>query len=336
MSEVLEETVKSVTRMQKFETDELPREQDLGTSLNFREAVEPADKLVRLYKRLSQTAFDDLPDNLLNEIKQQADADYSKLEQILNFESTVPNPSNVRLQFINQINQAYDPAFAKLYKYISYGASVTVDFQRLETEARAVNQSIKDKADEVMESLAETKEQAESVLEEVRKVAAEQGVTQQAQYFKEESDSHSKQANWWLLATICLSIALGVYAVVSIFLHKLIIPETTAESIQLMASKILIFGVISYVLFLAAKNFLSHKHNAIINKHRQNALLTFNALVEAAKSEENKEIILAHASACIFAPQETGYSKGGGSGSFGSGKSIIELLPKSMIKVDGS
>ena len=89
------------------------------------------------------------------------------------------------------------------------------------------------------------------------------------------------------------------------------------------------------MLFLSAKNFLTHKHNAIVNKHRQNALVTFQALVDAAKDESCKDIILTHASSCIFSPQETGYSKGGSNPS-GSNRSIVELLPNIMTNVDKS
>jgi hypothetical protein len=62
------------------------------------------------------------------------------------------------------------------------------------------------------------------------------------------------------------------------------------------------------MLYLCAKNFISHKHNAIINRHRQNALLTYTALVEAAGDTPNREVILVQAAACIFSPQGTGYT----------------------------
>jgi hypothetical protein len=100
--------------------------------------------------------------------------------------------------------------------------------------------------------------------------------------------------------------------VVALFIHKIpyFIPQNTYEAVQLSISKSLIFAVIAYLLILCGRNFLSHKHNAIVNKHRQNALLTFKALVDAAGSEQNRDIVLTHAASCIFSPQETGYTKG--------------------------
>ncbi len=124
---------------------------------------------------------------------------------------------------------------------------------------------------------------------------------------------------------------LGVYAVITIFLHKIpwIRPENAYETVQLAISKVLIFGVLSYMLYLATKNYLAHKHNAVINKHRQNALMTYKALVDAAKDATNKEVILMHASACIFSPQLTGYT-GGASPEGPAAKSVVELMTKSI------
>jgi hypothetical protein len=137
----------------------------------------------------------------------------------------------------------------------------------------------------------------------------------------------------WLKRTINLAWALGVYAVMTIFLHKIswIKPDDTYSTVQLAISKVLIFGVLSYVLYLATRNYLAHKHNAVINRHRQNALMTFKTLVDAAKDLPNKDVILTHASACMFAPQITGYS--GGQPSEGpAAKSVVELLTNTMSR----
>jgi len=81
------------------------------------------------------------------------------------------------------------------------------------------------------------------------------------------------------------------------------------------------------MLYLSAKNFIANKHNSIVNKHRQNALMTFKALVDAAKNPQNQDIVLTHAASCIFSPQSTGYS-GAADGQAPSAKSVIELLGK--------
>ncbi len=327
-----EEAKESLERMQQFNCETLSRDTDLGQHFNFLGAVEPSTKLVRLYGQISSTVLEDFPEPIATQIKQQADADFNRFQQIIDFDPKEQNATQTRDSIISQINTAYDAAFQKLYPFISYGVSKSVDFQRLETEARATIQTINDHASKLTQQLEDNQSQAEQVLADIRKVAAEQGVSQQAIYFKEESKKHEELSEVWRVRTIWLSVALGCFAFLSIFLHKipLLKPEDAFQNIQLITSKVLVFAVIAYMLFLSSRNFLSHRHNSIVNKHRQNALMTYSALADAASSEEAKDIVLNHAASCIFSPQETGYIK---NESAGSNKSIVELMPKTTMKL---
>ncbi|OVE74485.1 hypothetical protein BVX94_00105 [bacterium B17] len=328
-----QEATESLQRMLDFDANQLPREKELGTALNFSGAVEPANRLIGLYRRISPTILPDLPQNQLNTLWQQANSDYNILKQVLDFQAG--RPVNERDTLITQIDQAYQQAFNKLESLVSFSASKATDFQSLEREARAMMQGVQDQGDKLAKDLDAKSEKAAGILEDIQKAAAEQGVSQQAVYFKEAEIDHDTESNKWLKATIWLAVAMGVYAVASLFLHLIpwLKPTGTSEtytSIQLAVSKGLIFAVISYMLYLSAKNFLAHKHNAIVNKHRQNALMTYTAILNASKSLEQKEIILNHASACIFGPQSTGYAKTDG-GDAPSAKSVVELLGKPLM-----
>ena len=329
----LETAKASLVRMQEFKADELVRRDDLGARFSFEDVVEPAKRLIRFYGQLSPSSLDDLPANLLEHIRSTADADYNRLSQILAFDpAKEPNPAPTRDALILQVRNAYDATFNALSALVSYGISKVVDFGRIENDARAMIQSVTDSAAVMASELKKSKEDAERILGDVRKAAAEQGVTQQAIYFKDEADSHETAASKWRTATVWLSIGLGVVALASLWLHQLpgLDADNPLRALQIGSSKLLVFVVIGYMLILAARNYLAHRHNSVVNRHRQNALLTFQTLVNAAKGEEAKDVILAHAASCIFAPQETGYSK------MGEGtpltRSIIELLPKSASK----
>lgn len=333
---LLQEATVSLERIQGFDVSSLPRENELGSELHFADAVEPAEQLIELYKRLSVAALQDFPDQTLTIIKDNANNNYQLFSQALDFKAAQQNPQNARNSIIQTITNAYHPAFQALHPFISYSLHRAADFQRLDTQARATLQSVKDKAGEFGESMETHENNAKQILDEIRNVAAEQGVSQQAHYFKVEAEQHDKEAETWRSRTTKLAIGLGVYSVASLFIHKVpgLDPSDTYQSIQLVTSKFLIFAVIAYMLFLSAKNFLSHKHNAILNKHRQNALLTFKALTDAAKEEENRDIVLNHASSCIFSPQDTGYSKASGNQTTSTNASLVELLPKTVMKVD--
>lgn len=186
-----------------------------------------------------------------------------------------------------------------------------MDFNRLESQGRAAIQNIEDKTKNLLDEITDAQQQIQSTLEGVRAAAAEQGVSQQAIYFKEEADKHDNQSTEWLKWTLISAVFLALYSTFALFSHNIpgLNPETTYQAIQVATSKVLIFAVIGYVVLICGRNFLSHKHNSIINRHRQNALQTFTTLADATSTPEAQDIVLTHAASSIFAPQETGYAK---------------------------
>jgi hypothetical protein len=307
--DAIDKARQSFERLQKFDPETLPRTKELGSVINFADAVEPAKRLVDLYRQLPVDVLDQLPASTLAELKQQADSDFNILNAILKFEAG--SSKQDRDTRVNQLVGAYDPAFNRLHPYISYSVRKSTDFGRLEREARSVIQSVTDEAAALKDDLEKRKKEADAVLEAVRKVAEEQGVSQQAIYFKNEADKHAEEAKTWLKVTVYLTIALGVYAVCTLFLHKLwfLAPTGPYETTQLAVSKVLIFLTISFFLLLASRNYIAHRHNGVINRHRQNALSTYQALVKAAGQEANRDVVLAKAADCIFSAQPTGFGK---------------------------
>lgn len=332
--ELYDEAKSSLERIQNFDPSDLARESELGNRLNFSEVIEPAQILIDLYNRLSLTALQDFPDQGLTVIRTNANNHYKLFSQILEFELDQQNPTNVRTSFINNVIAAYQPAFQALHPYISYSLHRSADFQRLDSEARATLQAIEYKSNQITKDLAKHENDAKLVLDEIRRVAAEEGVTKQASHFNAEYELHQTEAKRWQMYAVNLAIALGVFAVLSLFLHKVpwLKPETTYDAIQLSISKFLIFFVMAYMLFLSAKNFLNHKHNAIVNKHRQNALMTHSALVEASGEEGVRDAVLLQASSCIFSPQSTGYTASS-SEDVSNQKSVVEILSKPVTQV---
>ncbi|HUW25798.1 MAG TPA: hypothetical protein VMW07_04630 [Gallionella sp.] len=325
---VLDEAISALERVQQFDAQSLGRERDLGKQMCFTEAIPFAASLIDLYKRISLSALNDFSDAQLNVIKGQADADFNIFQQILNFDATSGNAAATRTQLITSIKTRRDKLFDQIWQFIAYGVARNTDASALEVQARSTIQSIKDQAAKLTEQLNGAKSDADKALEAIRAVAAEQGVSQQASYFKDEAEQQESLAEKWLTRTYWSAAGVGAFAVISLFLHKWdwIKPEGTPEMLQLISSKILIFAVLGYLLLLAARNYSTHKHNAVVNRHRQNSLLTYRALVEAAGEGGTEDIVLAHAASCIFSPQETGFSntKNDSPGS----KSVLELMTK--------
>ncbi|MEM6962704.1 MAG: hypothetical protein AAF550_13340 [Myxococcota bacterium] len=322
----LEETKVSLERIQNFDTVKFDRKTELGAQLNLESAIEPARKVIALFKRIPPEMMSEFPERLLEQVKAQADQVFNAFKTAEEFNTSVENPTLERTNIINTIQGLYDPAFQALFNVIAYSAARATDFQRLEAEGRAAVQAVADKTAELSKNLEESQSEANAILADVRKTAAEQGVSQQAIYFKEESEYHDERSKDWLRATLAWGAAVLLFAIGSIFLHKIpyFSPTNAIESWQLISSKVLIFAVLGYLLLLSARTFLAHRHNAITNKHRQNALVTFQALVDAGQTKESRDTVLRFAASSVFSPQDTGVIRGQAA-SGGGANTLIEL-----------
>lgn len=330
---VYETCREALERVQTFDPETLGRVDDLGRQMNFAEAVKPAEAIIAVYKRIPMSALSDFTDGQLNAILGQANADYNVFKEILDFNAASGDAVNNRTNILNSIKVRRDQLFDHLWHYVAYGVARITDTSLLETQARATIQGIEDQAAKLTEQLNKAKTDADSALAAIRAVASEQGVSQQAIYFKDEAQAQETLADKWLTYMYRFAAALGAFAILSLFLHKFewIKPSNNGEVFQLITSKVLIFTVLGYLLIMAARNYTTHKHNAVVNRHRQNALLTYQAIVTAAEDSGTQDIVLAHAASCIFSPQETGFAHGKGDTGAGS-KSVLELLTKGASK----
>lgn len=331
----LESASESIARVQDFDVDSIIRSDELGAELNFRKAVEPSQRLVDLYRQLPLQALEWVPADSLNALKTQADSDFNLLRAPLEFSTNTQNPRRERDTIIEHIDAAYGTAFNQLRHFIAYGVTRVTDFDALGTKARAVLQGVEDRATDLGTTMQSYAEEAQRILEDVRAVAAEQGVSQEAIYFKNEADAHAVAAAKWLGTTVVMTILLAILACGALVVHKWawLSPTTTYEAVQLAIGKVLLLGAVGSFALIASRNYAANRHNAIVNKHRQNALLTYRSLVDAAGDEANRDIILQYAAHAIYFDQPTGFTKTDTSD--GRSAPLVSLSNRGMFPGDG-
>lgn len=313
--ELLEATRASLERVQGFDVQSLVRRDELGAALAFTGIVKPAERLVGLLDRISSSALQDIPSNRLHDIQQQADAVHNLFDQVLEFTAAQGNPQDTRDSLIDQTIHQYQPCFDALHGLIAYSHYRSADFQALEREAREAKRKLEESLTEGQKKTKAALDDINQVLAAARSAAAEQGVSQQAVHFGTAAGHHKKDSETWRTLTACFSGVLLLVAVVFLFDLGLDDVTETPASIQRAIGKVLVFATLSYAVYLSARNFLAQRHNEIVNKHRQNALLTYTTLAEAAHDDRDRDVVLTYAAACIFGPQPTGYTKDGGEAS---------------------
>lgn len=321
----LAEARSALKAIQDYDASILARRSDLG-ALSFDDAVPIASELIAMFNRLALAALDDFPDSVLDRVQARSASVIAILKSMEGFTlKGNANPTKEQETLIAQLRTQIDAVFNELHPYISYSLHRVADFGRLEVDSRDAVARIQRQADENAQELAKIRDEAETTLNAVRDLAAKGGVSAQGVFFKNEADAHETAANAWRKATFWAGGVLFVLAIATLFLHKhgFFAPSNVYDTVQLALSKVLIVGVAAYALFFCARNYMGHRHNVVINRHRQNALFTYTALTEGAADPGHRSAVLLQAASAIYSPQATGYAQAEGEG--GATKSAIEI-----------
>lgn len=176
----------------------------------------------------------------------------------------------------------------------------------------ALEANIKNTVDNQNASMERAVQDVKQYGETVRKDTAQAGISEYADFFKEQADTHKSAMRNWLIASGFAGGALVLALGLSFFF--LDYPQKLSTVIQFAVTKTLLFSALAYALFFCVKNYMAHRHNHVVNNHRFNALKTYRAIVAGTNPEGSAhDIVLAQAAYCIFAPQSTGYAKDIGS-----------------------
>jgi hypothetical protein len=324
----------SLEAIQGFTPSTIARTEALGSMFDFTPAVPVVTQVVDYFRLIPKDLVPSLPDGPRNQVQNQADACWGPIQQMMQFAPTnVDNPANARQSLINQLNSQFGDAIGQLGPVVAYLSARLRTSSGAEAEARALLETAKERVEEMGRLERETTEASKRLLGEVRHLASEAGVSQQATYFGDQAGKHATAAGDWQKYTNRTAAALVIFALATWIAGIWLVPENNYQAIQFGISKLLIFSTIAFTLFLCARTLMAHRHNEVVNRHRQNALLTFNALAEAAATPETKDVVLTHASACIYAPQESGFSKTTGTP---PSPSLVEVIPRIMGGAHGT
>lgn len=312
----------------KITPEALVRREELGTTMSFAIGVPYFERTLKLFQDLHDCQLDNAPFTVLNELLTEANQALAEFMQVQTFspQSQPDNTINARDTLINTIRDRYDHYYQLISPHIAYAIRKGTDFDALEKNAREITKEINGIRGEMLDAKADFEGEAEKILGSMRRAAAQVGISQHNIHFSEEADRQEAASTKWLGATIGFALLALVLAIYSIWYYSTRdASPALGLALQLAVAKILAFSVLSFGFVWSAKIYRAHRHNFVVNRHRQNALSTFEAFVNAAQGdEETKNAVLLRATEAIFSPSASGYADQGKEGQFTP--QIIEVL----------
>ncbi len=285
---------------------------ELGEKLSFEQAMPHVERVVTFYRKLLDCNLAELPVVTMNQITSAGKATIEILGRIGNFDpEKAQNPFPERTQLIDQIRDRWESDYPAVAPVLAYATKSSADFQRLEREARGTLSELGESKSQFKVETDEILSSMKSALGEVQDAAKKAGVAQHATHFNDEANLSRNIALGWLGTGVAFGAGAAAYVVWHVEPALLGLTEPTAmQLIQAAIPRLLIVFVLTFGMIWSAKNFTSSAHNYVVNRHRRNALASFQTFVEGASKPDIKDAVLMQATHAIFTPQDSGFAKG--------------------------
>jgi len=283
-------------------------------NLSFQAASDDVDRLFRLLTRLRACDLDLLTENRFQDCSRFVSEVSSVFTDMQRFSpsSASSAPSSQRDQIVQRCKRAFDTSNDALLTVLAISRPT---LEETDSKVRDFVQMVKGSSDAVLQGIksetGKARDEIQTTLESVRAATGAIGIEKQAEVFKLAAREHADGRRVWLWTTVTLATVtvLGLVANWALA-YRFGPPVSSASLVQLTVAKVLVFSFLLSAVVWSGKVYRSHQHNYVINKHRQNALETFQLFARATEDASTKDMVLLQATKCIFAPQPTGFLAG--------------------------
>jgi hypothetical protein len=150
-------------------------------------------------------------------------------------------------------------------------------------------------------------QEAQATLAHIRSASALVGTAAHSSTFDKEATGHKDAARVWLIATIAATLTCFSFLLYVLLQRPIPADATHATIVQYTLLRAVLVLFLSYVPFWCSRNYRSHRHLQVVNKHRSVALATFQTFVGSTEDPTTRNAVLLEATRCIFGPSQTGY-----------------------------
>ena len=314
--------------------DNLIHDQKWGL-ISFEELRSQLETAFSLCKDLQRLPVTILPEDIVDEAISCAQALKDAVEEIREFNITEGNPSERKESISSNVSTAYNEFFKQVQHWIAYLAYSHGDWRASMDEISDNVKQSNDALNEAKEEIEKKQRMIDELVAAVREAAAKTGVAHFTDGFQKEAEKLQTSAYGWLIFT-------GILACITLWVARYFFLESGptvgetfnwASVINQITTKLIILGTLITATIWCGKTYRALKHQVTINKHRANALKTFQTFAKAASDATVRDAVLLETTRSIFDPRPSGYLDQETSGGKNEQTRIIEF-PKRPLNAD--
>ena len=267
-----------------------------GVTLRLSECVPVVERIVGLSRRIRESDLEAIPTNLRPTLAQQIHQILMEFQRVRELDPRNQSPENIA----ESLRSVYEQAYTHLTPILAHVGTDPAGFDELRRQAQAAVGEITSAGEQAGGMLEESR----TALEQIQKAAAEAGVSQHAVIFGQVAKRHRRTSYAWLAVS-------AILAVVTLLLAWQMTGDLAGRSlpdtIQYVAARVILFGVMTYALVSAVRTYRAEAHNHVVNAHRHHALSTFETFTAASSDDATKNAVLMQATQCIFSHRPSGF-----------------------------
>ena len=281
---------------------------DLGDA-SFEDAIPVLERTLSLFRTVHLSDWQILPQQVIQNFNHWADQVLKWIAEADRFDLKRSGSVQQRDDMIDGLDALFEKLISELGPYISHLLWERNDLGVIEAKARAKMRDLEELTSAQHQEQEGIVAEMRSTLQAAKIAAGEVGVGEQSAVFGDQARKNNRAARLWL----ALGTVLGVLSLALLWFFLLRwtpSDETTGEIIREFGSRFAVLTLLAFALGFVLRQYAAAKHNETVNRHRQNALRTFETFVKAAGDQETKDAVLLEATRSIFAPQPSGFLRG--------------------------
>lgn len=323
----IDQLLKNIDECLETPIDNLIQSPDWG-KINFEDIEDDLKKLFDMLNHFKILPIELLPDTEIQKIMDGLSNPIKTIQVMRTFDIEQANAKTTRDSLAQNLKQQIDLFYVTAHLWIPYLAYQKGDVQR---NIELLNSSVK-KASDVLETtkdeIKEKKAEIDDVIMAAKEASASVGVSHFSSNFKQEATDLEKLANKWLMLTGSLALSTLLTTIGSYWLLNIPNLASNAQIVQVLSTKLIIITVFFTATLWAGKMYRATMHQVMVNKHRANSLLTFQAFVKASNDIHIRDAVLMETTKSIFTLTSSGYIDGDSSGS--KQTNVIEIVKSGM------
>ncbi|MCY4568669.1 MAG: hypothetical protein OXD49_10220 [Candidatus Poribacteria bacterium] len=285
----------------------LKRSELSGSKFDFENVHSDLSVVHGMFHEILTSAYDDLinlSDAEIETVRTYLPQFHEIAQKIENFDIGGDNPRDRHADLLKEISDFCSNAKSVLTPTITYLRSKQIDTSKAKFDAffeDAENKwkEIDDKSGAKLQTLDDLILKQENQLAEI-------SISEYEKIFANQAEKHQTGAKRWFYGTVCLvivSIAIFVWAIKDL---------GSATQLSIIVQNVFAKGFLISVFYMllnrSIKNYTAEKHLEVVNRHRQNALATFEAFADAAgENRDTRDHVLMAATDAIFDANQSGY-----------------------------